>query len=90
MSTVCDIQKFIPCTVLKVLACFKLNRAVFPNFLVRGSLGTDGRIILEWTLKIRCEGLGWINVAQDRDKWQAVSNTVRNFHISKNARECLE
>ena len=27
----------LPCTVLKVFARSKLNRAVFPNFLVRGS-----------------------------------------------------
>ena len=40
----------LTCIVLKVFACLKLNRAVFPNFLVRGSLGTDGTIILEWTL----------------------------------------
>jgi hypothetical protein len=40
----------LPCTVLKVIGCLKLNRASFPNLLVRGSLGTDGRIILEWIL----------------------------------------
>ena len=40
----------LPCTVLKVFACLKLNRAVFLNFPVRENPGTDGRIILEWTL----------------------------------------
>jgi hypothetical protein len=29
--------------------------------------------------------VGWINVTQDRDKWQALVNTVRNLHISTNA-----
>lgn len=29
--------------------------------------------------------MGWINVAKDRDKWQAVSTTFQ-----KNAGECLE
>jgi len=39
---------------------------------------------------IDCDVVGWIHLAQGRDKWQAVLNTVKNFHISKNARECLE
>jgi hypothetical protein len=29
--------------------------------------------------------VGWINVAEDKDKWQALVTTVRNLHISKNA-----
>jgi hypothetical protein len=39
----------------------------------------SGRIILKWNLKdTGRKGVGWISVAQDRDKWQAVMNTVMN------------
>jgi hypothetical protein len=27
--------------------------------------------------KIRCEGVEWINLAQDRAQWRAVANTAR-------------
>jgi hypothetical protein len=30
---------------------------------------------------IGCESVDWINMAQDRDKWRAVVNTVMNFHV---------
>jgi hypothetical protein len=28
-----------------------------------------------------CEGVGWINQAQDRDQWWAVVNTVMNLRV---------
>ena len=31
--------------------------------------------------EIEWEGMGWINVAQDRDKWQAVVNVVMKFQV---------
>jgi len=31
--------------------------------------------------EIRCEGVGWIHVVQDRDKWWALVNTVMNLWI---------
>jgi hypothetical protein len=33
-------------------------------------LGVDG-IILKWIFK-KCDGMGWIDMAQDRDKWRAL------------------
>jgi hypothetical protein len=27
------------------------------------------------------DGLGWIDVAQDRDKWRALVNTVMNLQV---------
>jgi hypothetical protein len=36
-------------------------------------LGVDGRIILEWILGV---GVDWIHLAQDRDQWQTLVNTV--------------
>jgi hypothetical protein len=33
-------------------------------------LGIDGRITLKWILhKKGCEGVDWINLAQDKEKW---------------------
>jgi hypothetical protein len=31
-------------------------------------LEVDGRIILKWTLKTRCEGTDWIHLDQDKDQ----------------------
>jgi hypothetical protein len=38
----------------------------------------DGRIILRW---IRCEGMDWIDVSQDRDRWQALVNAVIKLQV---------
>jgi hypothetical protein len=32
--------------------------------------------------EIGWEGKEWINLAQDRDKWRAVVNTLRNLRVS--------
>jgi hypothetical protein len=32
--------------------------------------------------KIRCDSVDWIHVAEVRDQWQAVVNTVKSFWIS--------
>jgi hypothetical protein len=39
--------------------------------------------------EIGSEGVDWINVAQDRNKWQALVNTVMNFHVQQNAMNFL-
>ena len=31
-----------------------------------------------------CEGVGWIHLVQDRDRWRSVVNTVMNFRILLN------
>jgi hypothetical protein len=31
--------------------------------------------------EIGCEGVNWINLAQDRDQWRAVMATVVNFRV---------
>ena len=42
--------------------------------------GVDGRTILKWTFeKWDGAGMDWINLAQDKNKWQAVVNAVMNL-----------
>jgi len=31
---------------------------------------------------VRCGNMGWMELAQDRDKWQAVVTTVMNLRVS--------
>jgi hypothetical protein len=32
--------------------------------------------------KIGCDGMDWIKLAQDRDQWRALVNTVMNLRVS--------
>jgi hypothetical protein len=43
--------------------------------------GLDGRIILKWIFKKWVGGMDWIDMAQDRDMWQAVLNAVMNLRV---------
>jgi hypothetical protein len=43
----------------------------------------DGRIILKWiSERLDGGGMDWISLAQDRDRWRAIVNTVMNLQIS--------
>jgi hypothetical protein len=47
-----------------------------------GDPGVDGRIILSWIFrKWDVEGMEWIKMAQDRDRWQALVNVVMNIWV---------
>jgi len=35
--------------------------------------------------KVGCEGMGWIDVAQDRDRWRAHVNAIMNLRVAQNA-----
>jgi hypothetical protein len=39
-----------------------------------------GWIILKWILE-RWDGVNWIDMAQDRDQWRALVNTVLNLRV---------
>jgi hypothetical protein len=43
--------------------------------------GVDGWIILKWIFKRVEGGIDWIDVAQDRDRWRALVNTVMNLWV---------
>jgi hypothetical protein len=40
---------------------------------------TDERIILKWIFQGWMGSINWIDPAQDRDRWQALVNTVMNL-----------
>jgi hypothetical protein len=35
------------------------------------------------------DGVDWIDMAQDRDQWKALVNTVMNFRVLQNVRKFL-
>jgi hypothetical protein len=41
----------------------------------------DGGIILKWILEKWDGGMDWIDLAQDRDRWQGVANAVLNLRV---------
>jgi hypothetical protein len=47
-----------------------------------GDPGVDGRIILKWVFKTWDGGVDWIELAQDRDRWQALVNAVMNLRVA--------
>jgi hypothetical protein len=40
--------------------------------------------------EVGCEGTDWIDLAQDRDRWRALVNTVMNLRVPQNAGEFLD
>jgi hypothetical protein len=47
--------------------------------------GLDGRITLRWIFREwNVEGIDWIELAQDRDRWRALVNAVMNLLVPEN------
>jgi hypothetical protein len=40
-----------------------------------------GWTILKWILEIGWDGVDWMDLAQDRDQWRALVNTVLNLRV---------
>jgi hypothetical protein len=49
-----------------------------PNYIRFSNIKIDLREI-EW------DGMDWIDLAQDRDQWRALVNTVMNLRVPQNA-----
>jgi len=41
--------------------------------------GIDGRIMLRWILRKWDGSMDWIDLAQDRDRWQTLVNMIMNL-----------
>jgi hypothetical protein len=39
--------------------------------------------------EIGCDGMDWINLAEDRDQWRALVKTVMNLWVPKNSGKFL-
>jgi hypothetical protein len=44
-------------------------------------LNADGRVILIWVFKKWDENIDWIDLVEDRDRWQVVVNAVMNLRV---------
>jgi len=43
-------------------------------------LGVNGKI-LKFSFNQRNRGMGWIDLAQNTDRWRALANTITNFRV---------
>jgi hypothetical protein len=43
--------------------------------------GVDERIILKWTFERGGGGIDWIDLTEDRDRWQALVNVIMNLRV---------
>jgi len=48
-------------------------------------VGIDGRIILEWMFEKEWRGVDWMHLAQDRDQWWALVNTLISLWVPQKA-----
>jgi hypothetical protein len=41
----------------------------------------DGRILLRWIFRKWCDGMNWIELAQDMERWQTLVTAVINLQV---------
>jgi len=46
--------------------------------------GVDGRIILRWIFRKWYGGMDWVDLDQERDRWQTLVNAVMNHRVTYN------
>jgi hypothetical protein len=46
-----------------------------------GNPGVNGRKILKWIFGKWDGGMGWIDLAQNRDRWRALVNALMNLRV---------
>jgi hypothetical protein len=44
--------------------------------------GADGRMLLKRLLRVWMGAMDWIDIAQNRDRWQALVNAVMNHEVT--------
>ena len=44
-------------------------------------LVVDGSVVLKWIFNKWDEGMDWIDLDQDRDRWRAIVNAVMNLRV---------
>jgi hypothetical protein len=52
-------------------------------------LGVGGSVVLKWIFGKRDGSIGWIELAQDRDRWRALVNAVLDLRFPQNMRKFL-
>jgi hypothetical protein len=51
--------------------------------------GVDGRIILKWIFKKKDTSMNWIELVQDRKRWWALVNAVKNLRVPYDSGNCF-
>jgi hypothetical protein len=84
----CIMRSFIICTLRQILLTYKIkeNETSVVNSVIRRtekfirnfSRKAEGKRLLG---RIGCKDVDWIHLAQDRDQWWAVVNTVMNIRV---------